>query len=39
MTVPSALLLVIGMIVFKRFYKLDDAMMDQVMEKLHKESF
>lgn len=39
MTVPSAILLVIGMIVFKRFYKLDDAMMDQVMEKLHKESF
>ncbi len=36
MTIPSAILLVLAFIIFKRFYKLNDKKMDEVMKKIQK---
>lgn len=35
MTIPSVILLIVGIFVFKRFYKLDDARMEEIKSKLN----
>ena len=36
MTIPSVVLLIIGIILYRFFYKLDDKKMDEIRKKLHK---
>ena len=35
MTIPSVILLIVGIFVFKRFYKLDDTRMEEIKSKLN----
>jgi melibiose permease len=38
MTIPSVILLIVGIFVFKRFYRLDDARMEEIKSKLNSEN-
>lgn len=35
MTIPSVILLIVGIFIFKRFYKLDDTRMEEIKSKLN----
>ena len=36
MTIPSVILLIVGIFVFKRFYKLDDTRMEEIKSDVYK---